>query len=580
MRFYTRVKKIIAVLVFSTCCLCLWGEEVLTKNNASWATVLPGQVLCEPVETSYGFCIVTDARDVIAYSKSGVQIWEKSIGRSRNVKLSVLKDDFLVILEKNENKLKILNPSGNEIWSKALDFFPRERALAGYDGRFYVYSENKIVCFGINGVCKWEMETPRQKNIPVQQLPDGSLVAFLSENQGKTIGLRISPFGEQIEEITFAGNVNCGYSCSGGILVTFNDGSAGLFSIQEGFAKNKWVLPKKSSNGCFVVSKDLREYYFLEKDNSSVTINQIDYSDGTIIYSKKINNISGEKLLKTYLNNTGLFLCDNKNALLLNSKGLELFSAKMPEVKQQNWNFLFNLNDNYFIFCNKDWSLSAFKISQTAGKTQNSTDLNNYNSFYQLNLEPFNVMYTKDFGAQLTGDSRTEALKNGLYGDLEKQYISEIISICNLYSMQVSSSDFGTRKEKSIFELDVTGFQNILLQLTLFCNDNTQNVAANIIKKSQDRNYSLYLINNLSGYDPDGELLLALEKRASAVTPREVNYINSICDLVYQICSFMGRPAYNTKGKAILKQFLGSNYDIKNRRYASEILRKIIALEL
>lgn len=568
----------ITVLFFSTF-LC-WSEAVLNKINATWSTVLPGTVLCEPVETSYGFCIATDARDVIAFSKDGYQIWEKSIGRSRNVELSVLKDDFLVVLEKNENLLKVLNPSGNEIWNTKLDFFPREPALVGFDGRFYVYSDTQISCYGINSVCKWKLETEVQKSIPIQQLPDGSLVIFLSEIQGKTMGLRISPFGEKIEEITFAGEVIKSYSCDEGILLVFSDGTAGLFSIQEGFAKNKWVLQKKSQAGQFVVSSDLSKYYYLELNQDNVVVNLVNPVDGTIPYSKTVSDIKGSKLLKAYCNNTGLFLCDNKKVLLLNDNGVELFTASMPDSKQMNWNYLFNLNDNYFLFFNKDWSIAAFRVNQTAGKSKNLAIKKNYNNYYQLNLEPFNVIYTKDFGSQLANNERIEILKNGLYGDSERKFISEVLSICNLYSMEVSSSDFGTRKEKSIFDLDATGFQNILLQLSLIGDDNTQNAAANIIKKSSNRNYTLYIISNISGYDPDGELLAALEKKGSQISTREVNYINSICDLVYEICRFMGRPAYNTKGKQIIKKFLGPNYDIKNRRYASDTLKNIMALEL
>lgn len=559
---------------------CSFAEEVLVKTNASWSTVLPGVVICQPVETSYGFCIATDARNIIAYTYDGKQIWEKTIGRSRNIELSVLKDDFIVLLEKNENILKILNPSGNEIWAKALDFYPREKALAGFDGRFYVYSENKISCFGINGKCKWEIETQKQKSIPVQQLPDGSLVVFFTGVQGKTCGLRISPFGEIIEEITFAGQVEKSFSCKDGILLCFSDGTAGLFSIQEGFAKNKWVVQKKSDNGQFVVSKDNNSYFFVELNDNNTVINKINNADGTIIYSKKIPELNGKKIINSYYNKSGLFFCDNKKAMLFNEDGLELFHASMPDSKQQNWNYVFNLNDDYFVFCNKDWSLTAFRINQTSTKSNTLKNQNDYNTFYDFNMQLFNVMYLKEFGNALTDEKRIEELENGLYAEKEQKYISEIISICNLYTANISSSDFGTRKEKSIFELDETGFQNILLQLTLFCDDNTQNTAANIIKKSKNRNYSLYLINNLSGYDPDGELLNALEAKSVEITPREVNYINSICDLVYEICCFMGRPAYNTKGKKILKQFLGANYDVKNRRYASDILKKIIALDI
>lgn len=585
-RIYNKLKKsyILIILLFQN---ELFSQQVLSKMNASWTTVLPGVVICEPVETSYGFCIATDARNVIGYSKEGIKLWEKQIGRSKRIELSVIKNDFLLIHEINDNRIKVINQSGNEIWSKQLEFIPREKVLVGYDGRFFLYSENSIYCFGIDGKCKWKIDTLNQKKIPIQQLPDGSLVYFLSENevklhnknQNKTIGIRISPFGEEIEEIFFSGRVTKSSSCKDGILVSFQDGSAGLFSVQDGFAINKWVLQKQSQNGVFLVSNDLQNYYYLELDNERVVINQINYENGTINNYFVINSIKGNKIIKMNCNNTGFFLCDENISTLYDYDFNELFFGKMPNINQQNWNYIFTLNDNYFIFCNKDWSLCSFQLHQNIGKEYTIESKQNYNSFYKYDLEPFAILHTKDFGTQLTNDKRITLLKNGFYGDYERIYLSEVISICNLYINQSSIINVGSRKEDSIFDLDIKGFQNILLQLSLFCDDNTQNIASKVIK-TKDRNYSFYLLNNLSGYDPDGQLLYSLEKIMEQVSSNDIAYINSVCDLVYRICSFMGRPAYNTKGKKILKNFMNPNYNIKNRKYASDTLKKIMELDL
>ena len=83
-----------------------------------------------------------------------------------------------------------------------------------------------------------------------------------------------------------------------------------------------------------------------------------------------------------------------------------------------------------------------------------------------------------------------------------------------------------------------------------------------------------------NAYDPDGKLLDALELFASKVDYKDSALITSICDVVYSICLYMGRPAYNTKGKDIIKTFLYPSFDFKIRTYARDTLKKIIELEL
>ena len=87
-------------------------------------------------------------------------------------------------------------------------------------------------------------------------------------------------------------------------------------------------------------------------------------------------------------------------------------------------------------------------------------------------------------------------------------------------------------------------------------------------------------MSNLCGYDPDGKLLSAIEKNAELAGTKDSVYCNIICDAVYSICLFMGRPAYNKQGKDIIKRFMGNNYSSNTRLYARDTLKKIISLEL
>ena len=63
----------------------LSAQEKLSNYNTTWDAVLPGTPLCEPAVTSYGFCIATDARNIMGFSSNGTLLWEKQTGRIRNL---------------------------------------------------------------------------------------------------------------------------------------------------------------------------------------------------------------------------------------------------------------------------------------------------------------------------------------------------------------------------------------------------------------------------------------------------------------------------------------------------------------
>ena len=80
--------KALAVTVILFLFYSLSAQEKLSNFNASWSSVLPGTALCEPEETSYGFCLATDARNIMGYTSSGKLLWEKNTGRVRNLSLT------------------------------------------------------------------------------------------------------------------------------------------------------------------------------------------------------------------------------------------------------------------------------------------------------------------------------------------------------------------------------------------------------------------------------------------------------------------------------------------------------------
>lgn len=577
------IKTIVIFTLLAGCLAPLTGQQTLSNLNTSWTNVLPGSVITEPTVTSYGFCLITDARMLSAFTNEGKLLWEKPVNRSRKIILSDLPADFIALIDNSGKTLKVLNPSGGEIWTKKLDYTVTQKPFSGRDGRFFIKGDSVLECYGMNGVCKWRLETEKQKNMQIQELPDGSLILFLIEVTGKTRGLRISPFGEMLEDILFAGEITNAFTCSDGVLLTFTDGSGGLFTVSQNAAVNKWTASQKMKSPYFAVSSDRSEYLFLDLQADGVSVSQIDKSNGAITHSIKVSGINGSGLQKISYNSAGLFLCDKKNASLYNASGNELWSAKVPYDKSKDlWNYVVYTQDSYLIFCYKNWTLNAYHVAQTKTATAVKTFELDYSQWIEVSSNNFSVLYDQSFNNELIKTERLTSLQNGLYSTAEIQWASELLSICQMYNEELRRSDFGTRKEKSIFELDSPGFEKILKQLLLLGNADAQNCAADIILKTPNRSYLKAIFNGITvnGYDPDGSLLNSLELRAKSLNYKDKTIINDVCDAVYSICVFMGRPAYNTKGKDILKSFMFPSYDAKTREYARETLKKIIALEL
>ena len=581
------MKKNISLLVLLSALFAnLYAQEILSNFNTSWTSVLPGTAISEPAVTSYGFCLATDARNIMGYSSSGKLLWEKNIGRVRNLSLTSMNGDFILFHDQTQNLIRLFNPSGTEIWSKALDFKLTEKPFAGRDGRFFLYGERKVICIGINGIIRWSLDTDLQKKLPMQELPDGSIILFLSDKNGHTRGLRISPFGEMLENITFAGSIKTTNTCKDGILLTFSDGSAGLFSLKDGLAESRWVAAVKSGSPLFAVNSEGRKFRLISISKSELTIYKLNEADGSVIASKTINSIDGSSIIKTEFSESGLFIADNKKALLFDEDLNEIWSAILPDgIKNKTINQLVYLKDDYLVLCNKNWSMNAYHTIQTTN-TGNKADsvLKNiqadYSSFAPLDLNDINYYSQGAILASIKDSERSAKLKQGNFGQEEALWLSQALSIAKLYSMDSQSSDFGSRIEKSVFQTDSAGVEAVFVQLALLCTQQSQNAAAAIIQNSSNKTYCRAILSNISGYDPDGKLLDAIERNTSRAGNKDSVYLKTICDSVYSICLFMGRPAYNKKGKEILKSLMGAGYSSDTRTYARDTLKKIIALEL
>lgn len=573
-----------SILFFSS---IVFGQTTLSNTNYSWSQVTGGKLLLKPVLTPYGFICASDGKTVSSVTNNGVILWEQRFSVNSETYIKTISKDFTLIISGNGIKMTLINPSGVLLWNRILDFEFSGEVYEGRDGRFFVQGKKQLACYGINGICKWLLNTEEQSILPVQELEDGSLVLFLKKlDEGKTKALRITPFGKIIEEITFAGEILTAASSSKGIFVTFSDGSAGLFGIQNDKTINRFVLDKKmyvtSKSNFFISDNQDSNGFFITGDNNKLKIFCIDSYSGKILWTSLLPEMNLKNISETKITEEGIFISDDSSAVFLNKDGLLKWSGILPENKgKTKWNYLFFTENNTLVIVKDNWSMEAYIVEQHTGRKNLNNKYDYYLDYLNVNSSVYSNLYHSSLNQAITSEERYKSLEAGYYGNKEIEYTSDLLSACEAYIKTNSESYFGTREEPSVFLSNASGLISLFNQLPLYGTRYTTHMTSKLLLQ-ENNNSVLNCITigiSKSGYDPDSEILNALENLAAKTSLRNVKLQMNICDAVYSICHFMGRPAFNKHGKEILKNFLFPANDSKVRIKARDTLQKIAALE-
>ena len=577
--------KILTFLLVSYL-FCAEGIE-LNNINATWQKVLPGTLVCEPQTTSYGFVVMTDAQNLMGFKSSGEIIFERTLSNAYKAFFSVLNDDFLAVITNSGSKLSLINPDGNTLWSTFVDYKITSAPLSGRDGRFFVQGANNLSCFGITGIQKWEIETPAQSSLGLKELTDGTIVLFLSETDaGKTVALRITPFGEIIEKITFAGLVSKALTTPKGILLTFTDGSCGLFDLENNVSTHKWLLKKdtsqKSNKDFFILSQNKENIVYVNQKTNSVEIDYINLENGSVEKSFFITDISMPE--NGWYNSSGIILTDNKNASFYNNLGRYLWSGFIPAKTQKSQPSVVYTSfttDNCFVVFRDDWSVQAFKTASITDKKANLVQKSkyyNYNNFYNIDTSLLEIEFPLPIDSEIISEQKFIELNEGNYGIKEIDYASTLLSACTYYKSILTSGGFTERSNQSVFQTDTTGMEKLLTQMSFYSSDLFADFTAVYLKNETNRTYIHTLLQGIvrNGYDPDKKIIQALEYLLRKTSDKDDVILCDICDAVYSISKFMGSASIDPIGKDILTSLLYPKYKSTTRDYARNTLKKLV----
>ena len=585
------MKKIFC-LVFIFLFVSFFYAEESEALQPNWQLVVGGAPIAPPIITDFGFAVPLDGRTMAAVSETGQLMWFATLpGYKTSPHYTMGTGDFLIAVS-GGNKLSLINPSGLTLWSSTAPAEILSTPLQGRDGRIYLQCTNQLACFGIGGALKWTLPVENISTLPLTELEDGSVLCLLNTIvDGCSTAVRVSPFGEILEEITFTSVVAGVKQSKFGTILIFTDGSLGICSSTDNMAVTRWSIPALVSPSVSSVPPQiyldtlhtLCAVVTASGSQSLVTVVDLDKGEKKFNVSAAINL---NDLQFGTIDLTNIVLCDSQKALGLSlDDGVEVWNSDLPG--KLTWDYLLYTPKGYIITLEKkSWLISAYRVTQTIGSQQYrayKSEKTNYPVYIELATQKANIPQNDSevFMNLIPPDLEKtiyRSIYEGNYGTSEAQWqalVTRENTRCLSNSKSVSQNPMAS--------YDITYKESIIKLMGAFESSCFNRNLAQILQQETDISLLRTALRASAkiAYDPNLELLSSIELLLGK-TSLLSNYTitTAICNAVYEICRFMGKPALFSRGRYILSYLLNQKLDSKTKDYAVYTLQKLISLEM
>ena len=598
----------------------------LSKQQWSWRLIVGGSVSSTICDTSYGFAFLSDGRTICAVSKDGRFLWQRSVRGAPTPYMSHVNDILMVVTA--EDTLNLINPSGQVLWSAKAGFEITENPLAGKDGRIFVRGKDAIACYSLQGKRKWLLRTSALRtDLALTSLNDGSLLAFLeaTNESGKSRALRLSPFGETLETTTFSGFVHAARSCKSGVLVALSDGAGGLCAVEDGTVVSRWHTSGIGDCRQLVVFADDVTGAFLSQSGAAATATLVDVATGERLSTLALGALTLSAANQLRTTNDGVYISDGKRALEFSAgtrapardaaaandnatgaapaaatgddatpddgeEAAVLWEAALPAANTVA--SVFYTADGTLLVCRKDWIIHAYVMAQHVGDaasapTPASAAVKTPNRSYQPKQEAKGTLYALNALeripiAELT--AMRKALSVGDYSTKEREWSAKVQLELENWLYDLMQQPQGQTEVHSYFEEDAVYARAIIDTAIAFESADFTPLLAALLARESRTPVCVDIIRAYArlGWDEDGTMLSTIENllQQHRFTARDVTALRTICDTVYEICRYMGKPAVMARGRTILAYLLYPQFDNATRSYARKTFERIAALQM
>ena len=596
--FLTLLYFCFAIFPFHSQDFAISNQLNLGTMLPNWVYVLGGNVLCQPLKTSQGFCVVSEGKVLTSFSEEGSIIWQRAFPQGLQPYISQGFGEMIFAVTR-KTQFQMINCTGTTLFQTETDFPITQKIIQGKDGRLFAAGSDCIACYDLKGNFRWK--TPihkRNTDLDLVELNDGSLLVFLEKTQDdKTIGLRVNPFGKIIEQIVFAAKVIQAAEGTEGVLMTFADGSAGLCCVENGTAVSKWALKQEkisgssqSSNKIYITQAGLPEGKCFILSGSPSTVNVVNTFDGSIISSFESRLDSGKIIYSGYTS-LGYVFIDNLNAMCTTQNGDLIWDAKFS--KKKPFSYVLPSDTGYLVCCGTDWVIQSYRVKQFLGKAEPSSKPEqpaSYSDFYSEILYPSNNV-TGRLISQETFQNMKEYYSplresDSTVQNQEEFYLSALETEFQAMTDELKDDNIALHQystEETYFRHNIPYVRQLIEHSSLTGFSLFQKKYAYVLKNFSDKSLLLATIIACkeTAFDPFNDMMDALDfivQTRYSVTDEVL--LKACCDAVYEICRYMGRPAFFSQGKKIISSMLYPKYSPQIRNYARQTMGKISKLSL
>ena len=564
----------------------------LGKTPYGWLNVLSGSPVARPQKAPYGWLCLAEGRIACAFSDDGKILWEKYLPSAAAGPFCCDEDGFAFVILKNK-KLCLLNPAGLVLWQSPLGFAANFPPLPAPDGRVYVFGKNEAACLGMNGIQKWRQKTePLSEELLPLLLDDGSLVLFLEEEDSpKSAAIRVSPFGELLERIVFSGKVAGSAAAENGGLLAFSDGRLCLLQAGQNGAEEKWIQDslKIGARPFFLSLGNGKTAVISDAGAAGATVAAFDEKNGAADLSWAAPDIKSFEA--AFLSPDGIFLAGKDFGALYSTSGKRIRGAIFPpKTKSFNWDYVFYAQNGNVLFASKNWSLAGWRLVK-ASQDQKGAASNA--PLKRKNCRAFFKGIGKDFyrAKKAALPQRVQELKNGGYGEAEKEFVFDCEWIAGDYLARLTKAKsvggaVGAAADGfsggGIFDFSKTDERAAIYCLGLFGSEEAARFLARVLSESRDENALCAALRAVQecGYDPCGEILDAIEPLAKSALFSQEELPKEICRAVFSLVRFMGSHEYSKKGMKILRTLQLTRVSDSTKEEARKVYEKLVELKM
>ena len=547
----------------------------LASAKLSWGIALTGKVLSPPLLTGDGYAAVSEGNIITVFNNDGKIIWKKEFEEEICPLLSNGHGGMLYLISPG-GKLLMLRSGGSVVWKSDAGFEITKEAFAAKDGRVYAFGDDKAACFGIKGIRRWTLDLPGiSRSLYPVELDDGTLVIFMEkkDEDGNTVMVTVSPFGEKGFYYSLPGTVSDARTTPYGAVIGFADGSSVLMRGSCGTVYYDWMTDTGTKSPVKIFYDPVSGSTLILSGKKALNV---DAATGKTVSEFSIF-CGTESAGYISINAMGLVTADSSYAVCYTFSGEPEWISKLNQKRK--WDYVSASDDGHLFFCTKNWLIESYRVKQIP-------------SLYGFSFDPppsgdYSALYDKmdpntgrnAYKGLFTADQIScvkKAFSEGDFSGSEKKWLSmltdEIGAVEGAWFQSISQ----TQTEKSYLSSDMDYVSKILDLASESGTGLFQKNIASLIHGTTDARRMEILVKTAgkTAFDPDFLMLSEMEKIVLKYNGADT-ILTMICDAAVEICSFMGRRAFDAKGRSILTAMINSRYSVQVRTAAMESLEKL-----